>query len=70
MTELKLQRLPDRTPIKVTVTIGADLHQALKDYAALYEKAYSVAEPVSDLIPFMLEAFLNSDKGFVRSGRK
>lgn len=70
MTDLKLARLPDRTPIKVTVTIGAELHQALKEYATLYEKAYGVSEPVVDLIPFMLEAFLNSDKGFVRSGRK
>lgn len=31
---------------------------------------YGVAEQVIDLIPFMLEAFIQSDKGFARGGRK
>lgn len=56
MADLKLARLPDRTPVKLTITIGAELHQSLREYA--------------DLIPFMLEAFLQSDKGFVRGGRR
>jgi hypothetical protein len=37
MAELKLARLPDRTRIKLTVTLGAELHQALKEYADLYQ---------------------------------
>jgi len=68
--ELKLAKLPDRTPVKLTVTVGAELHQALKDYADLYQSAYGTAEQVVDLIPFMLEAFLQSDKSFVKSARK
>ena len=70
MPDIRLARLPDRTPIKLTLTVGAELHQALKEYADLYAATYGVAEPVTDLIPFMLEAFLQSDKGFVRGGRK
>lgn len=70
MAELKLAKLPDRTPVKLTITLGADLNQALKDYADIYQATYGVAEQVVDLIPFMLEAFLASDKGFVRTGRK
>ena len=70
MTEIKLPRLPDRTPVKLTITLGADLNQSLKGYAELYEKAYGASEQVVDLIPFMLEAFLSSDKGFARSGRR
>ena len=70
MADLKLGKLPDRTPIKLTITFGAELHQSLKDYADLYQATYGVTEQVVDLIPFMLDAFLASDKGFVRGGRK
>ena len=70
MNEIKLPKLPDRTPVKLTITLGADLSQSLKDYADLYEKAYGVNEQVVDLVPFMLEAFLASDKGFARAGRR
>lgn len=70
MAELKLAKLPDRTPVKLTITVGAELHQILKEYADLYQAAYGATEQVVDLIPFMLEAFIQSDKGFVRAGRK
>jgi hypothetical protein len=70
MVDLKLAKLPDRTPVKLTITIGAELHQSLKDYAGLYAAAYGATEQVVDLIPYMLEAFLQSDKGFKRGGKK
>ena len=70
MAELKLPRLPDRTPVKLTITVGAELNQMLKEYADLYQATYGVAESVVDLIPYMVEAFLQNDKGFVRSGRR
>ncbi|WP_136661666.1 DUF2274 domain-containing protein, partial [Nitratireductor sp. XY-223] len=34
MTSLKLAKLPDRTPAKITVTVSAGLNRALRDYAA------------------------------------
>lgn len=64
---LKLAKLPDRTPVKITVTVGADLNQALQDYAALYRATYGEAETVAELIPFMLEAFLDSDRAFAKA---
>lgn len=70
MAELKLPRLPDRTPVKLTITVGAELNQALKEYADLYQAAYGVSEQVTDLVPYMLEAFLQSDKGFTRNSRR
>ncbi len=70
MAELKLAKLPDRTPIKLTVTLGAELHQTLKEYADLYQATYGVSEQVVDLIPFMLEAFVSSDKGFVKGAKR
>ncbi|MCA1936917.1 MAG: DUF2274 domain-containing protein [Asticcacaulis sp.] len=40
------------------------------DGLRLYAAAYGATEPVVDLIPYMLEAFLQSDKGFKRGGMK
>ena len=67
MTELKLAKLPDRTPVKLSITVTPDLHQMLQDYAALYAETYGREEPVVELIPAMLAAFLESDRNFVRS---
>lgn len=67
---LKLAKLPDRTPVKITITVGAELNQALRDYAALYRATYGEAETVAELIPFMLEAFLDSDRAFARARKE
>jgi len=70
MSELKLGKLPDRTPVKITITVSPDLNQALREYAAIYRTAYGEAESVSDLIPFMLGAFLESDRGFAKARKE
>lgn len=67
MAELKLPQLPDRTPVKLSISLMPELHQALTDYAALYAKTYGRDEPVAELIPAMLAAFLESDRTFSRS---
>ena len=67
MPELKLPRLPDRTPIKLAITVTPDLHQMLQQYAALYAETYGREESVTDLVPTMLVTFLESDRTFVRS---
>jgi hypothetical protein len=66
MAEIKLPQLPDRTPVKLSISIMPDLHQALADYAALYAKTYGRDEPISELIPAMLAAFLEGDRAFTR----
>jgi hypothetical protein len=66
---LKLTQLPDRIPVKLTITLQPDLKKALDDYAALYARTYGAEEPVAELVPFMLESFLKADAGF-RKGRK
>jgi len=71
MADLKLARLPDRTPIKLTISVLPELHQRLNDYAAIYASAYGSQEPVAELIPAMLSAFLETDREFMRSrGRR
>ena len=67
MPDLKLAKLPDRTPIKLAITITPDLNQGLQEYAALYASAYGCEAPVTDLVPAMLSAFLESDRAFARS---
>ena len=67
MTELKLPRLPDRTLVKLTVVISPELHGQLGSYAEAYERAYGRSESVVDLIPYILQAFLDGDRSFARS---
>lgn len=69
MADLKLCKLPDRTPVKLAITITPDLNQALADYAALYAQTYGREEPVAELVPAMLTAFLDSDRIFARVRR-
>ena len=66
---LKLAQLPDRIPVKLTITLQPDVKKALDDYAAIYSRTYGADEPVAELVPFMLESFLKADAGF-RKGRK
>jgi hypothetical protein len=67
MTELKLPKLPDRAPVRITISILPDLNQALIEYAEVYRAAYDQAETVADLIPAMLKSFLESDRGFAKA---
>ena len=67
MVDLKLARIPDRTPVKLTITVLPDLHQALQDYARIYAETYGRDEPVSELVPAILSTFLDSDRAFAKA---
>ncbi len=69
MPELRLPKLPDRTPVKITISVSPDLNQALLDYATLYEDTYGSAETVQELIPPMPASFLEGDRAFARRRR-
>src|SRR5690606_24485850 len=64
---LKLSKLPDRTPVKITITVAPELNAALHAYAELYREAYGEAEPGAALIPCMLACFLAADRGFAKA---
>ena len=66
MPELKLARLAERTPIKLTISIMPDLNERLIAYADLYRETYGRKESVADLIPAMLTAFVDGDRAFAR----
>tara|TARA_R110000850_G_scaffold183462_1_gene309041 strand:- start:17138 stop:17374 length:237 start_codon:yes stop_codon:yes gene_type:complete len=66
---LRLDRLPDRTPVRMTISVDPDLATALADYARIYRQTYGAEEKPETLIPAMLEMFLGSDPGFRRARR-
>ena len=67
MPELKLAKLPDRTPVKITITVTPDLNAALNQYAQAYRATYGETESVAELIPYMLGSFLAGDRGFAKA---
>jgi hypothetical protein len=65
---LKLAKLPDRTPVKIAITVTPDLDADLRAYLDLYRATYEdKAATVADLIPAMLETFLASDRAFAKA---
>ena len=69
MTTLKLDKLPDRTPVKYSISVAPDLGHALRDYAKVFERVHGQKESVEVLIPFMLARFIESDPGFRKARR-
>jgi len=67
MRTLKLAKLPARTPVRITISVTPDLYRTLEKYADCYRETYGEAEKIGDLIPFILEAFLASDKDFAKA---
>lgn len=64
---LRLEKLPDRKPVKMTLTIDPELHDSLTDYAAVYQRTYGTNERPEALAPAMLDAFLKGDSAFKRA---
>ena len=67
MPDLKLAKLPDRKPVRIPIVVSPDLSRALHNYAELYRETYGQSETVSQLIPYMLESFLNADRQFAKA---
>jgi len=67
MVDLKLSKLPDRTPVKLAISVSPELMAELSDYAAVYEANYGKEETLADLVPAMVQSFLRSDRGFARA---
>lgn len=66
---LRLHKLPDRTPVRMSISLDPELSAALLDYALIYERTHGEAEKPETLIPAMLDLFLSSDTGFKRARR-
>jgi len=66
---LRLGQLPDRTPVRMSLSVDPELASALSDYAEIYRQTYGAEEKPEALIPAMIESFLASDAGFKRARR-
>lgn len=67
---LKLGRIPDRTPVKLTILVPPELNAALSDYADAYREAYGASAPVAELVPAMLASFIESDREFSKKRQR
>jgi len=67
MAELKLAKLPERAPVRLTISVTPDLHRSLAAYAAIYRETYGEEETVADLVPHMLATFLSGDRVFAKA---
>jgi len=68
MADLKLSKLPDRAPVKLTITVTPDLKKSLDAYLALYRTVHEDRNAgLGDIIPAMLTHFLASDRAFAKA---
>lgn len=65
--KLKIGAIPDRTPIKLPLSLSSDLHDALQDCASIHAKEFGQNAQVFDLEALMIERFLASDAQFKRA---
>ncbi len=63
---MKLERLPDRTPVKLTASFPPRDHADLALNAELYARTYGEPVPPAELVPSIVRAFLASDRDFKR----
>ena len=64
---LRIGKLPDLTPVKMTIYVDPEVHRMLQDYAQLYAQNYGEKVAPVALVPSMLANFLASDNGFKRA---
>lgn len=68
--KLRLGPLPKTESVKLTFACPASLKADLDRYAALHAQTYGEAVDVTTLIPHMLDAFMDGDRGFKREKNK
>lgn len=64
---LRIGKLPDLTPIKITISLDRVVHEMLEDYARIYDESYGEAVKPAELVPSMIAGFLSTDNGFKRA---
>jgi len=64
---LRIGKLPDLTPIKMTIQVDPETHRMLADYACIYAQNYGEEVAPATLVPSMLATFLASDNGFKKA---
>jgi hypothetical protein len=63
---LKLGPIPDRKPVKLSLSLAPDVHAALIDYAAIHAREYGSDVGPRDVASLIVERFLGRDSQFKR----
>lgn len=69
MPKLKLGAIPDDKPVRLTVTLTAELHALLVEYAEAHAKEFDRKVAPEKLVPHMLERFIRTDRAFAKVRR-
>jgi hypothetical protein len=64
---IKLAKLPKRAQVKLSINLSPKVHDALTDYATIYQQHYGQAETIQNLIPFIIATFLEADSSFKKA---
>ena len=64
---LKLGPIPDQKPVKVTMSLAPEIHDALTDYVTLHAREYGKQSSISEIAGLMIKKFLASDRQFKRA---
>ena len=64
---LKIGPVANRAPVKLSIALAPDVHDALADYALIHAKEFGRDIRLPDLAALMIERFLKSDAGFRRA---
>lgn len=67
---MKLGKLPNRTPTKVTSTFPPEVYETLVDYGDYYAVTYGDNEKLEELVPYIVNAFLESDASFKKARKQ
>jgi hypothetical protein len=68
--KLKLGRLPSTEVVKITIAMSVELKAMLDRYSQLHAEASGEKNDLARLVPYMLEAFMTSDRAFTRANRR
>lgn len=69
MAKLKLGPLPDDKPVRMTISLSAEVHRSLVDYAEIHARETGKAVEPAKLVAAMLERFMGTDRGFAKARR-
>lgn len=67
--DLRIGKIPDLTPVKMTISVDPETHHMLEDYARLHTESYGDPVKPAALVPLMISGFLATDNGFKRARR-
>ncbi len=69
MSKLKLGPLPDDKPVRMTISLSAEIHRNLVDYAEIHGRETGRQVEPAKLVAPMLERFMATDRGFAKARR-